>query len=56
MNISDDLCCVERTKSRPLASGAVSLFGAVVLLAAHIIFCVGVLVLSGDAGYVPGAV
>ena len=42
----------ERSKSRPLASGAISMTGAFALFAAHYVALYYLLTLTGDEGYV----
>ena len=43
---------LERSKSRPLASGAISMTGAFALFAAHYVALYYLLTLTGDEGYV----
>ena len=42
---------LERSKSRPLASGAISMTGAFALFAAHYVALYYLLTLTGDEGY-----
>lgn len=43
---------VERSKTRPLACGAVSVTGAIIVLLAHLVVCYPILLLAGPEGYV----